>query len=124
MSWSSNSPPPPAHQRRNPQPRQIARLPIPEARRTGSPRHRRSRARMSELPPDDDELLTVGELCAWFKITEEWVYAEIDAGRLPHVRLSADQLRFRRTDLHLYLLARTLPRTGRHSAPIRPELVR
>jgi len=77
---------------------------------------------MSEDPPTVDELLTVEELCAWFKVTKDWVYDEAEAGRLPYVRLGRRHLRFRRTDLEDYITTSTQTRPGRHSALPRSAL--
>ena len=56
---------------------------------------------------DHDEMLTVEDLCAWWKVTKAWVYDEVEAGRLPYVRLGRRHLRFRRRDLQLFLDDRT-----------------
>src|SRR5207344_2604883 len=37
--------------------------------------------------PWEDELLTVDDVCAWFKVTRDWIYDEVEAGRLPFLRL-------------------------------------
>ena len=62
-----------------------------------------------------DELLTVDEVCAWFKVSKDWVYDEVEAGRLPHVRLGRRHLRFRRSDLDWYIGANSVrpPNPGR-----------
>jgi excisionase family DNA binding protein len=49
------------------------------------------------------DLLTVADVCALFKVTKDWVYDEVEAGRLPHVKLGRKHLRFRRTELENYL---------------------
>jgi len=78
---------------------------------------------MPEHPPAaGDELLTVEELCDWFKVTKDWVYDEAEAGRLPYVRLGRRHLRFRRTDLEEYITTSTQQRTGRHAALPRSPL--
>jgi excisionase family DNA binding protein len=51
----------------------------------------------------EDELLTVQDVCAWLKVTRAWVYDEVEAGRLPHLRLGRRLLRFRRRELDRYL---------------------
>ena len=56
-------------------------------------------------PADPEELLTVEEVCAWFKVKKNWVYDEVEAGRLPHLRLGRRHLRFRRSELEAYLTA-------------------
>jgi excisionase family DNA binding protein len=53
----------------------------------------------------EEELLTVDEVCAWFKVTRAWVYDEVEAGRLPYLRLGRKHLRFRRRELTDYLAA-------------------
>jgi excisionase family DNA binding protein len=57
------------------------------------------------------ELLTVADVCALFKVTKDWVYDEVEAGRLPSLRLGRKHLRFRRRDLEEYLSGRP-PRQG------------
>ena len=57
-------------------------------------------------------MLTVDELCAWFKVSKDWVYDEVEANRLPYVRLGRRYLRFRRHELERYLDSRTLGPTG------------
>jgi excisionase family DNA binding protein len=66
-------------------------------------------------PPADDELLTVDDVCAWFQVTRDWVYDEVEAGRLPFLRLGRKNLRFDRNELVGYLKAAT----GRRSSPQR-----
>ena len=51
----------------------------------------------------DLELLTVADVCALFQVTKDWIYDEVEAGRLPYVRLGRKHLRFRRQDLVGYL---------------------
>jgi excisionase family DNA binding protein len=58
---------------------------------------------MTERDQDLDEMLTVEELCAWFKVTKAWVYDEVEGRRLPYVRLGRRHLRFRRRELQRYL---------------------
>lgn len=61
--------------------------------------------------PGEEELLTVRDVCAWFKVTRDWVYDEVEAGRLPYLRLGRKHLRFHRADLHDYLRASTRQRS-------------
>jgi excisionase family DNA binding protein len=49
------------------------------------------------------DLLTVADVCALFKVTKDWVYDEVEAGRLPNVKLGRKHLRFRRRELESYL---------------------
>ena len=60
-----------------------------------------------EGPPreHEEELLTVDDVCAWFKVTRDWVYDEVEAGRLPYLRLGRKHLRFDRDELTDYLAA-------------------
>ncbi|MBK8078180.1 MAG: helix-turn-helix domain-containing protein [Kineosporiaceae bacterium] len=51
----------------------------------------------------DLELLTVADVCTLFQVTKDWVYDEVEAGRLPYVRLGRKHLRFRRLDLASFL---------------------
>jgi excisionase family DNA binding protein len=53
-----------------------------------------------------DPLLTVDDVCGWFRVTKDWVYDEVEARRLPFVRLGRKHLRFRTKDLQVYLAAR------------------
>jgi excisionase family DNA binding protein len=60
---------------------------------------------MGEPRDDGDALLTVDDVCAWFKVTRSWVYDEVQAGRLPYVRIGRQHLRFRRTELRQFIEA-------------------
>jgi excisionase family DNA binding protein len=50
----------------------------------------------------DDELLTPDEVCAYLKVTKDWLYDQVEARRLPHLHLGR-QLRFRRSTLLEFL---------------------
>jgi excisionase family DNA binding protein len=63
----------------------------------------------------DDELLTVDDVCAWFQVTRDWVYDEVEAGRLPFLRLGRKNHRFDRGELLGYLKSATGRRS--RSAP-------
>jgi excisionase family DNA binding protein len=60
------------------------------------------------------DLLTVADVCALFKVTKDWVYDEVEAGRLPHVKLGRKHLRFRRHELESYLAQHLRPARPRH----------
>jgi excisionase family DNA binding protein len=49
------------------------------------------------------ELLTLDELVTLLKVRKSWLYDEVEAGRLPAVRLGR-QLRFRVADVEAYLI--------------------
>ena len=49
------------------------------------------------------DLLKVDDVCRWFAVTKDWVYDEVEAGRLPHLRLGRRTLRFDPDDLNAYL---------------------
>jgi excisionase family DNA binding protein len=46
---------------------------------------------------------TPGDVCALFKVTKYWVYDEVEAGRLPNVKLGRKHVRFCRRELESYL---------------------
>jgi excisionase family DNA binding protein len=82
------------------------------------------RARIAQPPADPapdrggvDDLLTVDDVCAWFKVTRDWVYDEVEAGRLPYVRLGRKHLRFHRHELTNYLTAATRRPSARSRTP-------
>ena len=64
-----------------------------------------------------ESLLTVHDVCTWFRVQPEWVYDEVEAGRLPFIRVGRRLLRFRRTELERYLEATT---AHAHATPPRP----
>jgi excisionase family DNA binding protein len=47
-------------------------------------------------------LLTPDQLCELLQVKKSWLYDEVEAGRLPCLRLGK-QLRFRRADIIRYL---------------------
>ena len=52
-----------------------------------------------------DDLMTPDNVCALLKVTKDWLYDQVQARRIPHVRLGR-HLRFRRSeqgvDLHVW----------------------
>lgn len=48
------------------------------------------------------ELLTPDELAGLLKVKVSWIYDQVEAGRLPVLRLNR-RLRFRRGDVHAFL---------------------
>src|SRR4051794_14114965 len=72
-------------------------------------------------PPADHELLTVDDVCAWFQVTRDWVYDEVEAGRLPFLRLGRKNLRFDRSELAGYLRAATGERSNRQQPTAQPD---
>jgi excisionase family DNA binding protein len=67
--------------------------------RTSSGRHQNASLRHED---HDLELLTPDQLCSLLHVRKSWIYDQVEAGRLPHLRLG-NQLRFRRADLAEYL---------------------
>jgi excisionase family DNA binding protein len=61
----------------------------------------------------------VDDVCAWFQVTRDWVYDEVEAGRLPFLRLGRKHLRFDHDELVGYLKAAT----GRRSSPQQPSVL-
>lgn len=51
-----------------------------------------------------ERLLTAEDLCEMWQVKKSWVYDEVQAGRLPHVKLGR-ALRFRQADLDEYVQA-------------------
>lgn len=51
---------------------------------------------------DPQQLLSVDQLCELWGVKKSWIYDEVEAKRLPVVRLGR-QLRFRRSALEEYL---------------------
>lgn len=49
-----------------------------------------------------DELLEVDEVARILKMTPDWIYAQVRAGRLPHIRLGRF-VRFRRESIEAWL---------------------
>jgi excisionase family DNA binding protein len=52
--------------------------------------------------PEDDPLLTAGEVASLMRVTTAWVYAESRRNTLPHVRLGR-YVRFRRSAIERWL---------------------
>jgi excisionase family DNA binding protein len=50
-----------------------------------------------------ERLLKVDAVCNWFGVEPDWVYDEVEAGRLPFIRLGRRNLRFLRSQLQEYL---------------------
>jgi len=68
---------------------------------------------------DELGLLTVKQVAALFQVKPQWVYDEVEAGRLPSRRLGRRILRFSRADLADYLEAAGTSPT--ETAPVQPR---
>jgi excisionase family DNA binding protein len=55
--------------------------------------------------------MTQEKVCAHLKITKDWLYDQVEARRIPHIRLGR-QLRFRRSDLIAHLELNSVPTVG------------
>lgn len=42
--------------------------------------------------PNDDEVLTVPDICTRYKVSKSWVYEKIQSGELPHVVMPGGRL--------------------------------
>jgi excisionase family DNA binding protein len=65
-----------------------------------------SRTTMGLSSPGTDtvgELMTVADLCAWLKVPSHWVYDQVEARRIPYIRLGRRSLRFTRREIEAYL---------------------
>lgn len=51
--------------------------------------------------------MTPDEVCAYLKINKDWLYDQVQARRIPHVRLGR-QLRFWRSELIEFLASRAV----------------
>ena len=54
-----------------------------------------------------DDLMTPDDVCDLLKVTKDWLYDQVQARRIPHVRLGR-HLRFQRSGLLEYLTANTV----------------
>jgi excisionase family DNA binding protein len=59
----------------------------------------------------DDELMTPDDVCAILKVTKDWLYDQVQARRMPHVRLGR-HLRFRRSEVFEYVRANSVAQDG------------
>jgi excisionase family DNA binding protein len=79
---------------------------------------------VTDIDGDPEPLLRVADVCAWFQVQPPWVYDEVEAGRLPHLRLGRRHLRFERAQLREYLKTRhrhrTQPRRARSPSSLEP----
>lgn len=65
-----------------------------------------------------EPLLTVQDVCDWFRVEQSWVYDEVQAERLPFVRIGRQSLRFRTAELEQFLVdARAKQLKRAHRAP-------
>jgi excisionase family DNA binding protein len=56
----------------------------------------------------DSDLMTPDEVCAYLRVTKDWLYDQVQARRIPHLRLGR-HLRFLRTEIHEYLALQAVP---------------
>lgn len=55
----------------------------------------------------NDDLMTPDEVCALLKVTKDWLYDQVQARRIPHVRLGR-HLRFSRLEVLDYVRANSV----------------
>jgi excisionase family DNA binding protein len=60
-----------------------------------------------------DDLMTPDEVCNLLKVTKDWLYDQVQARRIPHVRLSR-HLRFRRAEVLDYVRANSVAQETKH----------
>lgn len=81
----------------------------------------RRAAALAAVNPDDTtadtDLLTTAELAAWLGVTKAWV----ELGRVknfgpPYLRLSAQMIRYRRSEVKAWLQERSFRHTGQYAA--------
>lgn len=70
----------------------------------------------AQRPREEEQLLTVIDVCAWFKVTRDWVYDEVEAGRLRTCACAAST-----SASYAPNLPPTSPRPGLGASPARPE---
>ena len=78
---------------------------------------RLSRLSIQTTPTADTDLLTTAELAAWLGVTKAWV----ELGRVknfgpPYLRLSAQMIRYRRSEVKAWLQERSFRHTGQYAA--------
>ncbi len=52
--------------------------------------------------PEPEALLTVQDLARYLQVSRSWIYAQVAAGAIPHIRLPCG-VRFRRSDIDSWL---------------------
>jgi excisionase family DNA binding protein len=62
-----------------------------------------NRRREQASPRVLDELLTPDEVCAILRVTKPWLYAQVQRRALPTVRFNGRSLRFKASDIQLYI---------------------
>mgnify|MGYP000849891709 CR=1 len=56
----------------------------------------------------EEELMTVQEVCGLLKVTKDWLYDQVEARQIPHVRLGR-HVRFHPAQLRAYLQECSVP---------------
>lgn len=65
----------------------------------------RARDRLRSSTPAEGKLLEVADVAELIGMTADWVYREVRAGRLPHIKLGR-YVRFRRESIDAWLESR------------------
>ena len=63
-----------------------------------------------------DDLMTPDDVCDLLKVNKGWLYDQVEARRIPHVRLRR-HLRFRRTEVLDYVRANSVARESGTDRP-------
>ncbi len=63
----------------------------------------------------EEDLMTVQEVCDWLKVTRDWLYDQVEARQIPHIRLGR-HIRFHPAQMRAYLQEHTVSSDGSRDA--------
>ncbi len=63
----------------------------------------------SDKPPQPNNLMNTNDLCAYLKVSKQWVYERTHLKLIPHIKLSNKELRFRKKDIDAWLESKKTP---------------
>lgn len=65
----------------------------------------------------NDELMTPDDVCDLLKVTKDWLYDQVQARRIPHIRLGR-HLRFRHAEMLAHIAANSVSEEGGEVSPV------
>jgi excisionase family DNA binding protein len=65
-------------------------------------------------PVQSDNLMDIEELCAYLKVSKQWVYERTHLKQIPYIKLSNKGLRFRKKDIDQWLESLKTPQVNEY----------
>jgi excisionase family DNA binding protein len=69
---------------------------------------------IAQSPALPNNLMNIDDLCAYLKVSKQWVYERTHLKQIPYIKLSNKELRFRKKDIDLWLDSLKTPQVNEY----------